>query len=61
MKVWVVMGNDYPVTVFDNELAANLYCKFQTKVNTLEMKTRNAGKVYWNAYEFPLLKEGPVE
>lgn len=61
MQVWVIMGNDYPQAVFDNELAANLYCKTMTKVNTRDMERGDSRKVYWRAYEFPLLQEGPVE
>lgn len=61
MKVWVIMGNDYPSAVFDNELAAELYCKFQTKVNSQDVARGDSRKIYWRACEFTLLKEGPVE
>lgn len=61
MKVWVIMGNDYPTAVFDNERAAKQYCKTQTKVNNRDMERGDSRKIYWRAYEFDVTTKRPKE
>jgi hypothetical protein len=52
MRVWVVMGNDYPAAVFDTEEAAKSYIK------TKDMETGGAERgIYWRAYDFSLNEE----
>ena len=53
MSVYVVMGNDFPDAVFDNEAAAEAYCEARRAQNA-ESGTR----VYWRFYVFPLLRRG---
>lgn len=47
MKVWVIMGNDYPDAVFDSKTEAEAYC---TRKTVSAPQTRR--KIYWRAYEF---------
>ena len=43
MKVYVVMGNDYPDAVYHNEKHAEKFCKAQKKIQP---------RIYWCVYEF---------
>jgi hypothetical protein len=56
MKVWVVMGNDYPDAVFSSEKAADDF--IAEKKREHEAKAHHEGgahwKIYWRAYEFDL-------
>lgn len=54
MKVWVIMGNDYPEAAFSKEDHATAYCKRKTEENTRNMEQRNSGKIYYRAYPFTL-------
>jgi hypothetical protein len=51
MKVFVVMGNDFPDAVFDNEAAAENYCVGK-RGNYKEGS--GIGRIYWRIYEFEL-------
>lgn len=51
MKVFVVMGNDYPAAVFSDIGAAEAYCNRRSKENK-DGYTR----VYWRVYDFDLNK-----
>lgn len=53
MRVWVIMGNDYPDAVFDNEAAANTFIE----INKAQDKIRFDGaytRIYWRAYTFEM-------
>lgn len=51
MKVFVVMGNDFPDAVFDSEQTATAYCDAKRK----EPKVIGFGpRIYWCLYEFEL-------
>jgi hypothetical protein len=53
MKVWVIMGNDFPDAVFDSEEAAQRYCT--TKMNDpANMRKHGTPRIYWRYYEFKL-------
>lgn len=47
MKVWAIMGNDYPDAVFDAEEAAHKYIDKKKK-----QQAGYSAVVYWRAYEF---------
>lgn len=60
MKVWVIMGNDYPDAVFTTKASAEAYCAQKRVDNEREVKHHTQRKIYWRAYEFtvqPLTKE----
>ena len=46
MKVFVVMGNDYPAAVFSTNAAAVEFCDDQNK--------HGDKRIYWRVYEFAL-------
>lgn len=48
MKVWVIMSNDYPDSVFATERLAEEYVKSQ-KAKREDMR------IYWRAYEFTVI------
>ena len=52
MKVWVIMGNDFPDAVFDNEEAAEAHIKARKAEGKIH--GGSYAKIYWRAYEFPL-------
>ena len=54
MKVWVVMGNDYPESVFASEAAAKEYVE-QKKAAPDYLGKYGDPRIYWNVYEFPLI------
>ena len=57
MKVWVVMGNDYPDSVFWTEEAANRYC--EERRNEPGNKREYGGyRIYWRAYGFEVSRLG---
>lgn len=47
MNVYVVMGNDYPDSVFDSEQAAERYCEEKRRAHK-----RGEPRIYWRTYEF---------
>ena len=58
MKVYVVMSNDCPDSVFDDKIKADAYVNKRKQENEVEMLRCYARKVYWNCYEFKLNQEG---
>jgi len=50
MKVYVVMGNDFPDKVFATEEAAEAYC-IEKKSNP-ENRVLGISRIYWRVYEF---------
>lgn len=59
MKVWVIMGNDFPDAVYGNEEAAGKYID-KKKIEKEEHKKRgeSGSMIYWRPYEFELIEEG---
>jgi len=58
MKVWVVMGNDFPETVLDSADGAFSFVKEQKRLGNIEAekKSWNRPTIYWRFYEFELQK-----
>lgn len=52
MKVFVVMGNDFPDSVFDSEDAAEAAC--DSKRAERERSPTGHRAIYWRIYEFTL-------
>lgn len=55
MRVWVIMGNDYPDAVFASEEAANAYV--ETKKAEPASQGQFSPRIYWRAYDFQLQGE----
>jgi hypothetical protein len=55
MKVYVVMGNDYPDCVFSTEKKAEAYCDKRRA----EKSGVHQPRVYWRAYEFIVDEKKP--
>ena len=53
MKVFVVMGNDFPAAVFANEQDAQRCCEQETAKNE-RRKQDGYGAIYWRVYPFEL-------
>ncbi len=51
MKVWVVMGNDFPDSVWSSEHAAESYC-IEKKAERRDVGPR----IHWRVYEFEVKK-----
>lgn len=54
MKVWVVMSNDFPDCVFDNEHAATIYvsgANWRDKQEA-ELPYNQRRRIYYRTYEF---------
>jgi len=51
MKVWVIMGNDYPDSVFASEAAAEKYVN-ERKAEDNPTKDGLCRRIYWRAYEY---------
>ena len=54
MKVWVIMGNDYPDSVFALEEAAEKYIAGKKAERSAE--ARGLPRIYWRSYEFEVKK-----
>ena len=50
LKVYVVMGNDYPKCVFTTEAVADKFCADKKA----EQKANHGPRIYWRVYGFPL-------
>ena len=54
MKVYVLMGNDYPAAVFDNEAyGESIVSKLKEKEAAIR-KQHIAPSIYWRLYDFEL-------
>lgn len=52
MKVFVVMGNDYPDAVFKKERKAEEYCQSKRRAH---LDAGSTGmRIHWRVYEFEL-------
>jgi hypothetical protein len=56
MDVYVVMSNDYPDCVFNNEASAKAYCEAKMREQK-ERRDPGRGIIYWRYYQFELLTE----
>ena len=48
-RVWVVMSNDYPDSVFSNEEDAEAYVEC---MSAGQRKVPSRSRIYWRCYEF---------
>lgn len=53
MKVYIVMGNDYPDAVFTTEAAAATYCSDKS-AETPKLPGSRVPRIYWRWYAFEL-------
>jgi hypothetical protein len=56
MKVFVVMGNDFPSAVFTTITAAEKYCDAKREEKLQNTRAAIYSKVFWRVYEFELDK-----
>jgi hypothetical protein len=57
--MYVVMSNDYPDAVFNDETAANIYCEGQN--DAPENQLGFGGKrIYWRVYKFKINQPGQI-
>lgn len=54
-RVFVVMGNDYPHSVYATEEAAERFIAAARKARDKETGV-SGSRIYWRAYEFPVLE-----
>jgi len=54
MKIYVVMGNDYPDAVFTNEVVAERYCMTKRAEDLLLYVSP---RIDWRVYPFDLIEE----
>lgn len=63
MKVYVVMGNDFPECVFDNEASAKAFCDRATDENKKAIAASSGivshSRIHWRYYEFELRSKMP--
>lgn len=52
MKVFVVMGNDFPESVFETEAAAEKYVEQKKAADPEHRKQYGGPRIYWRTYEF---------
>jgi hypothetical protein len=58
MKVWVIMGNDYPDAVRLTKRAADRYVERMKAENRKSLYAGSGGKIYWRHYEFTVPMKG---
>lgn len=58
MKVWVIMGNDFPAAVRLTKRGADAYVERMKAKNFVDMKTQQSGRIYWRHYEFEITSRG---
>lgn len=56
MKVWVLMGNDYPEAVFASEEAAEAEVKRRMDEQRAVKPKWAAPRIYWRTYAFDLVQ-----
>lgn len=55
MKVWVVMGNDYPAAVCASAQAAEIFIDGKKSEDEERKRSEGGGpRIYWRSYEFDL-------
>lgn len=60
MKVYVIMGNDYPSRVYADEAKAEAFVDEKTReekeLAAKPVHQRSRGRIYWRSYEFELIE-----
>src|SRR5438309_1423043 len=54
MKVFVIMGNDYPAAVFSTEAAASAYVEMKKHEDPHYGMKYTSPRIYWRFYEFEI-------
>lgn len=54
MKVWVIMGNDFPDAVRLTKAEADAYVAEKQAEDAASRPAGYAARIYWRAYEFDL-------
>jgi hypothetical protein len=55
MRVWVLMGNDYPDSVYDTEATADAAAEEKKRQCAAEQRVKQTRtRIYWRHYEFEL-------
>lgn len=57
MRVFVVMSNDFPAGVMDDEAKAEAFCKAKMLEQKRCLKMHMAPRIYWRVYPFELNQE----
>lgn len=59
MRVWIVMGNDYPHSVHDTEAGADAEIrKMEGEAARSDAQMGGRGRIYWRHYDYMLQEEG---
>ncbi len=60
MKVWVIMGNDYPHKVFADKEKAEEYLEkkeaVEKEIASRPLHSRERGRIYWRLYDFEVVQ-----
>jgi hypothetical protein len=54
MKVYVVMGNDFPAAVFSTLEKSEIFCDEKRKEDKMRKDQGLGPPVYWRVYEFEM-------
>jgi hypothetical protein len=57
MKVWVLMGNDFPEAVFADQIAAEAEVKRRMDEQRVGKPNWDTPRVYWRVYDFKLRRD----
>jgi len=57
MKMFVIMANDFPEAVFDDENKAKAFVVAMNASDRRRCESLHATRIYWKCYEFELNKE----
>lgn len=56
MKIFVIMGNDFPDRVFADEAKADAFCKEKMDEQRVGLKPYEHPRIYWRSYEFEVIE-----
>lgn len=56
MKVYVVMGNDFPECVFEKETNAVEYCADRKREDAQKRQRQLGLVIHWRVHEFELIR-----
>lgn len=57
MKVYVVMGNDYPSRVYKTRRGAAKFIEEKEEYDVKRMRETGGPKIYWRSYEFDVIDQ----
>lgn len=56
MKVYVIMGNDYPECVYAKKTDADAYVEDKKREQKKMTPEQHGSRIYWRSYEFELIR-----